>query len=124
MLGRSYEDASTAIDTAADNLNLALQEVRQISHDLRPGILDDLGLSKALSNLAEGFSQRTSIDVDVVTVPVKDTLSSEAKTTLYRIAQEALTNVERHSGATAASLKPGGAAQYRRARNQGQRPRL
>ena len=104
MLGRSYDDASTAIDKAADNLNVALQEVRQISHDLRPGILDDLGLSKALENLAEGFSQRTSIHVDVNTVPVKGSLSSEAKTTLYRIAQEALTNIERHSSASEAAL--------------------
>lgn len=105
MLGRSYEDAATAIDTAADNLNLALHEVRQISHDLRPSILDDLGLSKALGNLAEGFSQRTAISVTVDTEPVTDTLSSEAMTALYRIAQEALTNVERHSGATAAALR-------------------
>ena len=105
MLARSYDDAATAIDTAADNLNVALHEVRQISHDLRPGILDDLGLAKALENLAEGFSQRTSIAVDVSTVPVKDTLSSEAKTALYRIAQEALTNIERHSSATTASLR-------------------
>ena len=104
VLGGSSEESSAAIDKASDTLNLAIQEVRQISHGLRPGILDDLGLAKALHSLAEDFSQRTGIEVDLSATPVGDQVSSEAKTTLFRIAQEVFTNIERHAGATEAKL--------------------
>lgn len=98
------EPASTpvtaAIGQAEDNLDLAIREVRRISHDLRPGILDDLGLSKALENLAETFSSRTGIDVAVRTTAFKNLLRDDVKTAFYRIAQESLTNIERHASAS------------------------
>ncbi len=96
--------ATAAIDQAEDNLDLAIREVRRISHDLRPGILDDLGLSKALENLAETFSLRTGIDVAVRTTAFKNLLSDDVKTAFYRIAQESLTNIERHAGASNVEL--------------------
>lgn len=103
-IGERLSPASAAIDRANDNLNLAIREVRRISHDLRPGILDDLGLSKALENLAEDFSSRTGIEVAVRTTGFKNLLRDEVKTALYRIAQESLTNVERHAGASKVEL--------------------
>lgn len=92
--------ADESLGQGIDNLNGAIQEVRRISRDLRPGVLDDLGLGPALQSLAEEFGRRTGITVDYVTNPFRNRLDPEAKIALYRIAQEALTNVERHSGAT------------------------
>ena len=97
--------AELSSDAHANTLNVAIREVRQISRGLRPGILDDLGLAKALESLADDFAQRTGIDVDLDTSPVGDRVCSEAKTTLFRIAQEAFTNIERHAEATKAKLQ-------------------
>lgn len=92
--------AGDSLSQGIENLNGAIQEVRRISRDLRPGLLDDLGLGPALQSLAEDFGRRTGIRVDYVTNPFRNRLDSDAKIALYRIAQEALTNIERHSGAT------------------------
>ena len=92
--------AGESLDQGIDTLNSAIHEVRRISRDLRPGLLDDLGLGPALQSLAEDFGRRTGISVDYATNPFRNRLDPEAKTALYRIAQEALTNIERHSGAT------------------------
>lgn len=78
----------------------AIQEVRRISRDLRPGVLDDLGLGPALKALAEDFGQRTGIETEFHTVVFRNRLDGDARIALYRVAQEALTNVERHSGAS------------------------
>jgi two-component system NarL family sensor kinase len=92
--------AAESLSSGIDNLNGAIQEVRRISRDLRPGILDDLGLGPALQSLTEEFGRRTGIETDFVTNPFRNRLDSDAKIALYRIAQEALTNIERHSGAS------------------------
>lgn len=107
MLGRSQGETENSIDLATENLNMAIREVRQISHDLRPGMLDDLGLAKALENLGANFAKRTNIEVVVQATALRDLLSAEAKTTLFRIAQEALTNIERHAQATRVELRLG-----------------
>ncbi|WP_417205438.1 cache domain-containing protein [Antarctobacter sp.] len=96
-----------AVDTLAkgtENLGLAIQEVRRISRDLRPGVLDDLGLGPAIKTLAEDFSTRTGIETEFSTVVFRNRLDQDAKIALYRIAQEALTNVERHASATRVSI--------------------
>ena len=92
--------AGNSLDQGIDNLNGAIQEVRRISRDLRPGVLDDLGLGPALQALAEEFGKRTGLEVEYVTNPFRNRLDQEAKIALYRIAQEALTNIDRHAGAT------------------------
>ncbi len=96
--------ALESITKARDDLNGAISEVRRISRDLRPGILDDLGLAPALRALTEDFSNRTGIQVDFDTVVFSNRLDKESKTALYRVAQEALTNIERHSRASRISL--------------------
>ncbi|WP_047997062.1 cache domain-containing protein [Puniceibacterium sp. IMCC21224] len=78
----------------------AIQEVRRISRDLRPGVLDDLGLGPAIKALAEDFCTRTGIETEFETVVFRNRLDQDAKIALYRVAQEALTNVERHAAAT------------------------
>ena len=93
------------LDKGINSLNGAIQEVRRISHDLRPGVLDDLGLGPALHALTQEFSQRTGIKTELETVVFRNRLDPESKIALYRIAQEALTNIERHAGATEVSVK-------------------
>lgn len=94
------ERASETLEKGIDNLSSAIQEVRRISRDLRPGALDDLGLGPAIKALTEDFRTRTGVETDFSTVIFRNRLDQDAKIALYRIAQEALTNVERHSGAT------------------------
>ena len=82
----------------------AIQEVRRISRDLRPSILDDLGLSPAIKTLVDEFSQRTGITTDFSSTVFRKLLDDDSKIALYRIAQEALTNIERHSSASHISV--------------------
>ncbi|GAA6182096.1 MULTISPECIES: cache domain-containing protein [unclassified Shimia] len=93
-----------SLDKGINSLSSAIQEVRRISRDLRPGVLDDLGLGPALKALTDDFSTRTGIHVDFQTVVFRNRLDQDAKIALYRIAQEALTNIERHAGATEVSM--------------------
>ena len=83
-----------------ENLGGAIAEVRRISHDLRPTLLDDLGLSVALEQLLADFGTRTGLMVGVRIEPIDRPLSEAAGLTLFRIAQEALTNIERHARAS------------------------
>ena len=86
----------------ADSMQLvddAIRNVRQLSQLLRPIILDDFGLDAGLGWLCEGFTQRTGVDVDYRS-NLHSRLPDETETHLFRIAQEGLTNVARHSRAT------------------------
>jgi len=76
----------------------AIGNVREMSQLLRPTILDDFGLAAGLHWLCEGFAQRTGIDV-ACDIPFTGRLPEGAETHLFRIAQEALTNVARHASA-------------------------
>jgi len=76
----------------------AIGNVRQMSQLLRPTILDDFGLEAGLRWLAEGFTTRTGIEVRVEST-YSGRLPDETETHLYRIAQEALTNIARHAEA-------------------------
>lgn len=96
--------AGETLDRGIEHLSGAIQEVRRISRDLRPGVLDDLGLGPALKSLVEDYGARTGIETEFRTVPFRNRLDDDAKTALYRVAQEALTNVERHAGATRVSI--------------------
>ncbi|HEV3331533.1 MAG TPA: ATP-binding protein [Bryobacteraceae bacterium] len=82
----------------------AIGNVRQLSQLLRPVILDDFGLEAALRWLGEGFATRTGITVDFQS-HFSGRLPDETETHLFRIAQEALTNVARHSGAKRVRMK-------------------
>src|SRR5882724_2799500 len=74
-----------------------------LSHELRPTILDDLGLEPALEFLADGVSRRTGLQIAVAGSPGKR-LPVPTETALYRIVQEALTNVTKHAQATRVSI--------------------
>ena len=103
-LEKGSGDAETPVKQGIENLGSAISEVRRISRDLRPGALDDLGLGPALKALVDDFGQRTGIEVEFNTAVFRNRLDEEAKIALYRIAQEALTNIERHANATRVSV--------------------
>ncbi len=96
----SDDRAGESLDKGINGLGGAIQEVRRISRDLRPGALDDLGLAPALQALTDDFSTRTGIKIDFETVVFRNRLDQNARIALYRIAQEALTNIERHAKAS------------------------
>ena len=98
------EKAADTLNVGIDSLTGAIQEVRRISRDLRPSILDDLGLSPAIKTLVDEFSQRTGITTDFSSTVFRKLLDDDSKIALYRIAQEALTNIERHSSASHISV--------------------
>ncbi|NDV51850.1 MULTISPECIES: cache domain-containing protein [unclassified Salipiger] len=96
--------AMDTLERGHEALTGAIQEVRRISRDLRPGVLDDLGLGPALKALIDDFEARTGIKTTLETVVFRNRVDQEGRIALYRIAQEALTNIERHSGATEVTL--------------------
>jgi two-component system NarL family sensor kinase len=98
------QQARASFERTAEELNKVLGEVRRISHDLRPTLLDDLGLAAALEHLAEEFSQHSGTPVAFASRGKVERLPQVVGTVLFRIAQEALTNIERHAGAHRISL--------------------
>ena len=81
------------------------QEMHHVALELRPGALDDKGLETALSNYVEEWSKRYEVGADFQSVGlVTDRLLPHVETTIYRIVQEALTNVVKHAHATAVSV--------------------
>jgi two-component system sensor histidine kinase UhpB len=89
---------------AADSVRDSLEDVRRIARELRPEALDDLGLGNALIALAERLSRDGRVRVERnIDAPLPD-LPEELELVVYRVAQEALTNVVRHAGAKRATL--------------------
>jgi two-component system sensor histidine kinase UhpB len=78
----------------------ALEEVRRISRELRPEMLEDLGLVSALTELSTKFAAMSRIAVEREFAPALPALSPEAELAVYRVAQESLTNVARHADAS------------------------
>ena len=88
---------SGRLDEAISLVNDLVGRMRQLSLDLRPQMLDDLGLLVALDWHFKRYTQQTGIEVDFRHSPMLGRLPSHLETALYRIAQEALTNVARHA---------------------------
>lgn len=103
----SPEQVPALLDSARGLADTAIASTRRIINDLRPQILDDLGLVPALQNLASEFGRRSGVDCRFATRGTDDpdvTGSSEVATCLYRVAQEALNNIAKHSGARHATI--------------------
>jgi len=81
-----------------------LQDVRRLAVELRPKVLDDFGLVPALERLTESFAEQTEIDVRFETALGGERLPAELETALYRIVQEALTNIVKHAHARSVSI--------------------
>jgi signal transduction histidine kinase len=97
-LGANGHPADPRVDDCLNLVDEAIGNVRQMSQLLRPTILDDFGLEASVRWLAEGFAARTGIQVKVDS-NFSGRLADETETHLFRIAQEALTNVAKHAGA-------------------------
>jgi signal transduction histidine kinase len=90
---------------AEDLLQQAVREVRTVSHLLHPPLLDESGLLSAVRWYAEGFSKRSGIKLTLELDEQTDRFGQDVETGLFRIVQEGLTNVHRHSGAEAVHIK-------------------
>ena len=77
-----------------------MEAVHRFARELRPAMLDDLGLGAALRSYIKTFSARTGLPVRFEAVPIIEQLGSDEKMVLYRVVQEGLTNVARHAHAT------------------------
>jgi signal transduction histidine kinase len=81
-----------------------LQDVRRLAVELRPKVLDDFGLVPALERLTGAFAEQTGIEVDLEAGALGERLPAEVETAIYRIVQESLTNVVKHSRAQRVSV--------------------
>ncbi|MBF8248265.1 MAG: Response regulator [Bacteroidetes bacterium] len=86
-------------------LEQSIHEIRRIAYNLRPSVLDDLGLVSAVRSMCEEFEERTSITVNLRSSRFPTRLPSEVELALFRIIQEVLNNVEQHSKATKLGLQ-------------------
>ena len=87
-----------------ESARAGLDDVRRVARRLRPGVLEDLGLTSALAALATDFADHSSASVRRVFAPGLPALSPEAEVVVYRVAQEALTNAARHADASEVEL--------------------
>lgn len=98
------EDGRERVASLRDLVVSTLQDVRRLAVELRPSALDDFGLEPALERLVDTYRQQASVSVDLEIQLGHARLPSEVETALYRMVQEALTNITKHAGATSASI--------------------
>ena len=99
--------SAKAIGACRESVKLTQElsrELRTISHLLHPPLLDEAGLPSAIQLYVEGFAERSKIAVDLELSPDLGRLSTEAETAIFRVVQECLTNIHRHSGSRTASI--------------------
>jgi PAS domain S-box-containing protein len=93
------------LDDMRDQAESLLENVRRFSRDLRPSILDDLGLLPAIEWVAAEITRRGAIEAAVNVEGTPERLSAEVELVMFRIAQEALRNVEKHAGPCSATVE-------------------
>lgn len=101
---RLQATARAALEESRSMIEQSQREIRTVSYLLHPPMLDEAGLKVALRWLCDGFAKRTDIAVEVDLAPDIGRLATEIEATLFRVAQEALTNVHRHSECTKARV--------------------
>jgi signal transduction histidine kinase len=89
----------TATEALREQVVTTLQDVRRLAVELRPAALDDFGLTAAIERLTAGFSDQTGIEIEVDSGLGEGRLPDDIETVLYRLVQEALTNVVKHAHA-------------------------
>jgi signal transduction histidine kinase len=111
LLGlKSLEDSADGEGRAAvaelrELVVSTLQDVRRLAVELRPAALDDFGLVPAIERLRDSIEEQSELSVDIQSELGDERLPAEAETALYRIAQEAFTNVQKHAGAHRVAVK-------------------
>jgi len=100
------EDLARArVSDSIDMAKLCTSEIRTISYLLHPPLLDEAGLRSAISWYVEGFSKRSGIRVDLQIPEDFQRLPSETETALFRVVQQSLANIHRHSGSSVAIIR-------------------
>jgi signal transduction histidine kinase len=100
----STDDLQKSVSDVRELVVATLQDVQALAVQLRPKALDDFGLVPALERLVQTFSEATAISVELEAQLGEDRLPAEVETTLYRIIQEALTNIVKHAEANSVSV--------------------
>ena len=103
--GLEPECRRQALSEASELAAACSAEIRTVTYLLHPPLLDEVGLASALQAYAQGFNQRTGIQVEIQIPPDFGRLSPELETTLFRIVQEGLANVHKHSGSPLAVIR-------------------
>jgi two-component system sensor histidine kinase UhpB len=96
---RAPAELAEELTLLRETARTGLDDVRRVARELRPGVLEDLGLVSALSALTNDFTSISSASVRRVIGPGLPPLPAEVELVVYRVAQEALTNAHRHAGA-------------------------
>lgn len=97
-------DQTSRLDQILELIDTGIRSIRNVTNDLRPSLLDDLGLLPALRSLVADFSERSGIQAGLATPSVLPPLSREAELALFRALQEALSNVLRHADARSVDI--------------------
>jgi signal transduction histidine kinase len=100
---KSGAERAEALAAVREQVVETLHDVRRLAVELRPKALDDFGLVPALERLRDTFAEQTGMRVDLES-RIRERLPTDVETALYRIVQEALTNVVKHARATAVSI--------------------
>jgi signal transduction histidine kinase len=104
QINKDSEESKQIANECQSLVDQSLQEIRTLSYLLHPPLLDQVGLVSALQWYVEGFTKRSGIYVSVYAQQI-DRLPGEIEMALFRIVQEALTNVRRHSQSETASIR-------------------
>jgi two-component system, NarL family, sensor histidine kinase UhpB len=104
LQARAPAELAPTVGEVQTSVRASLEDLRRIAIELRPEALDDLGLESALAVLCDRFAQRSGLEVSCCIPDPLPGLSPETELVVYRVAQEALTNVARHSGSRRAEL--------------------
>ena len=105
MLAQSPSRTDALLTECSEILDKAIIETRTLSHLLHPPLLDEAGFASAASWFVNGFSQRSGIPIALEISPDLPRLSEAVEIALFRVLQESLTNVHRHSQATSAEIR-------------------
>jgi signal transduction histidine kinase len=106
-LGVDLERLAKATSTVSDStalVNDMTEDIRTISYLLHPPLLDEAGLASALKMYIQGFTERSKITVELQFPDQFDRLPRDLETTIFRLVQESLTNIHRHSGSPVAKI--------------------
>jgi signal transduction histidine kinase len=97
--------AQPALRQLEEMLQQSIREVRTVSYLLHPPLLDEAGLALALRHYIEGFQERSSIAVELDISPSVERLAPDTELVLFRVVQEAMTNISRHSNSSTAQIR-------------------
>jgi signal transduction histidine kinase len=106
-LGNGQGAVEGSCDEALGFVDQMIENIRRLSRDLSPAILEDLGLSAALNSLIENFSKHSGVKVSLEARDIDEPLSEKAQILIYRIFQEAFSNIAKHADASNISVTIG-----------------